>query len=118
MDYMGKERNKVTGNLGEKLAFQYFKLQKYEILETNYTTKLGEIDLIVKQSGILIFVEVKTRSTTEFGLPREAVTSYKQHKIRLVATEYLKKNGLLNAICRFDVVEVLDGKIEHITNAF
>lgn len=115
---MGKQLNKVVGNLGEKLAESYLKKQKYYILEKNYKNKLGEIDIIAKDGETLVFIEVKTRKTTEFGLPREAVTKFKQNKIRLVATEYLKKNNSLNASCRCDVIDILDDNITHIKNAF
>jgi putative endonuclease len=115
---MSKFLNKVTGNIGEAQAVKYLKKQGYKILATNYATKLGELDIVAKQNDELIFVEVKTRLTTEFGLPREAVTSFKQNKIRLVATEYLKSTGNLNAKCRCDVIEILDGELEHIKNAF
>ena len=115
---MGKFLNKITGFMGERQAVSYLKKQGYKILATNYTTKLGEIDIIARQKDEIVFVEVKTRLTTEFGLPREAVTSYKQNKIRLVATEYLKKTSQLNAKCRCDVIEILDKKLTHLINAF
>ncbi|MGD9901392.1 MAG: YraN family protein [Spirochaetales bacterium] len=115
---MGKFLNKVTGTKGEILATEYLKKQKYKIIETNYTTKLGEIDIIAKDDDTLVFVEVKTRSTKAFGLPREAVTPYKQHKIRLLATQYLKANKLLQEKCRFDVIEILDTEITHLKNCF
>ena len=88
---MSKFLNKITGFKGERQAVIYLTKLGYSILKNNYTTKLGEIDIIAKDKQTIVFVEVKTRLTTEFGLPREAVTSYKQNKIRLVATEYLKK---------------------------
>lgn len=115
---MGKFLNKITGNKGEKQAVKYLKKQGYKILATNYATKLGELDIIAKEKNELIFVEVKTRLTTEFGLPREAVTNYKQNKIRQVATEYLKSTGNLNRECRCDVIEILNGELVHIKNAF
>ena len=87
---MGKHLNKVTGMRGELLAVKFLKKQKYKILETNFTTVIGEIDIIALYKDTLVFVEVKTRLTKVFGLPREAVGSFKQNKIRLVATSYLK----------------------------
>ncbi|PKK96130.1 MAG: YraN family protein [Tenericutes bacterium HGW-Tenericutes-4] len=115
---MGKHLNKVTGNYGEQLAVRYLKKQKYEIIEQNFITKLGEIDIIAKENDTLVFIEVKTRKTAEFGLPREAVTKYKQNKIRQVATDYLKQNKSLNSLCRCDVIDILDDNITHIKNAF
>jgi putative endonuclease len=115
---MGKQYNKVMGNLGEQLAQKYLKKQKYKIIETNYQTKLGEIDIIAKDGDTFVFVEVKTRSLIQFGLPREAVTKQKQTKIRQVATQFLKQNKALNAPCRCDVIDILDETITHIKNAF
>jgi len=115
---MGKQLNKVTGNYGEELAKKYLKKQKYTILETNYTTKLGEIDIIAKDSDEFVFIEVKTRNTLLYGLPREAVTPYKQNKIRTVATEYIKKHKLFNEKLRCDVIEIIENEITHIKNAF
>ena len=109
---------KIPGKIGEVVAFNYLKENNYKILETNYTCKLGEIDIIAQKDDIIVFVEVKARTTAKFGLPREAVTPYKQHKIKLVATFYLQKTKNFGKICRFDVIEILGGNINHIQNAF
>jgi len=113
-----KRLNKVKGCKGELLAEQYLKKQKYKILEKNYRNKIGEIDIIAKEKETLVFVEVKARETVIFGRPCEAVTPYKQNKIRGVANYYLMLNGWSERDVRFDVVEVLDGEINHIQNAF
>ena len=110
--------NKKLGNIGEALAFNYLVKHKYKILETNFSCVLGEIDLIAKKDDIYVFIEVKCRTTTKFGLPREAVTLYKQNKIKNVAKFYLQKVKGFDKVCRFDVIEVLDNKINHIINAF
>lgn len=106
------------GVLGEKQAKNFLIKNKYKILQTNYTCPVGEIDIVAKQKDVIVFVEVKTRTSTQFGLPRESVTPFKQNKIRRVATCYLKENMLLNSPVRFDVVDILEGNITHITNAF
>ena len=103
---------------GEAGAVKFLKKQKYKILERNFTTKLGEIDIIAKEGGTYIFAEVKARTGQMFGLPREAVTAEKQRKIRRLAQEYLISKNDYPALMRFDAIEVLDGKIEHIKNAF
>lgn len=103
---------------GEILAKQFLKDNGYKILATNYTTKIGEIDIIAKLKNIIVFVEVKTRTSTKFGNPRESVTAHKQNKIRQVANLFLMKNKLLESICRFDVIDILNNEITHITNAF
>ena len=109
---------KIPGRQGEAVAFNYLIENNYKILSTNFTCKIGEIDIIAQQKDVIVFVEVKARSTSKFGLPREAVTPYKQRKIKMVATYYLQKTKNFNRSCRFDVIEILDGKINHIVNAF
>ena len=106
------------GILGEKQAKDFLIKNKYKIIKTNYTCPVGEIDIIAKQKDVIVFVEVKTRTSAKFGLPRESVTPFKQNKIRSVATCYLKENMLLNSPVRFDVIDILEGNITHIPNAF
>ena len=106
------------GVSGEQQAKKHLIKQGYKVLETNYKTVLGEIDIIAKKDDFIVFVEVKTRSNTKFGLPRESVTPYKQNKIRTVATYYLKTKNMLNFNVRFDVIDILNGELTHITNCF
>ncbi len=108
---------KVLGVTGETKAVDYLKQNGYEIIATNYTNKLGEIDIIAKDKDTIVFVEVKTRSSNKFGLGREAVNYKKQNKIRLVATAYLKYKRMLDSKVRFDVIEINED-IYHIENAF
>lgn len=110
--------NKITGDKGEILAQNYLKKKKYRILETNYHSNTGEIDIIAQQKRCIVFVEVKTRESVVCGRPSEAVDENKQFKIRKVAQAYLKANKLFDYPCRFDVIEVLDKEINHIENAF
>ncbi len=109
---------KILGNTGEVVAQQYLKKNKYKIIDTNFSCKLGEIDIIATKNDVIVFVEVKSKSSKKYGLPREMVTFYKQNKIKLVASYYLQKNSAFNKNCRFDVIEILDGQINHIENAF
>ncbi len=114
-----KSFNHIKGTVGESLANDFLKKNGYEILQTNYKTKLGEIDIIAKdQSGRIIFVEVKARATAKHGYPREAVTREKQQTLRRVAELYLKIKKQQSAFVRFDVVEILADEITHIKNAF
>ena len=90
-------------------------------IELNYKNKIGEIDIIAKDKNYIVFVEVKARMSKMFGDPTEAVTDYKQQKIRAVASMYLLTHKLTEQNCRFDVVAVLgddDMEIRHIINAF
>lgn len=113
-----KEFNHILGVQGETLATQYLTEKGYKILERNFSTKIGEIDIIANINDITVFVEVKDRQTKRFGMPREAITPYKQNKIRLVATQYLMKHNLFDSKIRFDCVEILGDNITHIENAF
>ena len=113
-----KQENRVKGDIGENKAVKYLIDKGYEILETNYKNKLGEIDIIAKDDTRIVFVEVKARATAKYGYPREAVNEYKQRKIRMVAESYLKSKRLLNSYIRFDVIEILAGNITHLIAAF
>ena len=109
---------KLLGRAGELKAKKFLKKQGYKILEQNFSTRIGEIDIIAKDGDILVFVEVKTRTNEDFGLPSEAVTARKRQKYGLVASEYILKNDLVDPPCRFDVVEVEEGKVNLIKDAF
>lgn len=110
------------GEAGEAIAARYLKKKGYRIIETNYRTKLGEIDLIAKDKDTIVFVEVKSRRSWQFGNPKAAVTPQKQRKISMVALQYLKATHRSNASARFDVAAVTLSRdkpqIEIIKNAF
>ena len=115
-------RQQQFGKKSERLAAEFLKRTGYRILETNYRSKLGEIDIIAREKGTLVFVEVKARNTSRFGSPKAAVTPAKQRKISMAALDYLKRSGQTEASARFDVVAIdtASGKIdiEVIKNAF
>ena len=114
-----KSKNKITGNIGEARAYAYLEQQGYEILDTNFKTKIGEIDIIAEdKTGRIVFVEVKSRATYAHGYGREAVTISKQRTIRRVAEIYLMKKSKIDAYTRFDVIEIIDDNITHIEHAF
>ncbi len=110
------------GDQGEELAVAALKKQGYKILTRNYTCPLGEIDLVARQGGTLVFVEVKTRRGEQFGTPQEAVHFAKQAKLRRLADYYLKQQRLGEVPVRFDVVGITLGeqgpRVEIIANAF
>jgi len=101
---------------------QVLKKSGYKIVEQNYRSKLGEIDIIAKEAGVLAFVEVKARQTNQFGGPKQAITPRKQRKMSMVALEYLKQTGQMAERARFDVVAIhlTPGQpdVEIIKNAF
>lgn len=110
--------NKITGSKNEIIAENYLKKIGYKILQTNFSCKLGEVDIIAKDKNCIVFVEVKAKSNVDFGYPREMVNKTKQKKIRKVAQVYLLQNHEYDCDCRFDVIEILDEKIEHLKNCF
>lgn len=110
------------GDAGEELAVKHLRKIGYKILERNFRTRSGEIDIIAKHKGQIVFAEVKTRQNRRFGHPKLAVTTNKQRKISMVALTYLKKHYSLQTRARFDVVTVQSSQngpiIDIIPNAF
>ncbi len=109
---------KLLGKVGEKKAAEHLKKQGYKILELNFKTHLGEIDIVAKDGDYTVFVEVKTRADDAFGYPVEAVNAKKQDKIIKVSMEYMMRKANLDMPMRYDVVEINDGQINHIKDAF
>lgn len=121
---MNKFKAKDIGNLGEKYAANHLKKLKFKILERNFNTRYGEIDIIAESKEKIAFVEVKTRHTNSLTKPYEAVDYRKQQRIIKTATIYLAKNET-DKFCSFDICEViLDSSnlklisINYIENAF
>lgn len=114
------EHNEL-GKLGEKLAVDFLQQNGYEILETNWTFQKAEIDIIAQKDAVLAVVEVKTRSSTEFGLPQDFVKPKKIQLLVKAVNEYVVSNDL-DAEVRFDIMAIYkdgkDYKIEHILDAF
>jgi len=110
---MGRE-NKVTGAIGERIAHAFLKKKGYRAIASNYRTPLGEIDLIARKGSALVFVEIKTRTTSSLGPPFLSVTWKKQRHIVQAALMYLKKYGLLDADWRVDVVSVKLDRVHNI----
>ena len=109
---------KLLGGAGEKLAVKFVKKKGFKILKKNYKTPLGEIDIIAQDKDVIVFIEVKTRTSADYGLPCEAVDKRKQEKYYKTATYYLQREKKMDSECRFDVVEIENEKINHIFNAF
>ncbi|MEW6740542.1 MAG: YraN family protein [Nitrospirota bacterium] len=112
---------KSLGVSGEDIAVEYLKKNGYAILKRNYKTPLGEADIIARDKDMIIFVEVKARSSDAFGQPFEAVNHRKQEKLKKIALYYLKHNKIELPV-RFDIVSIIsrDGNAEvnHIPEAF
>jgi putative endonuclease len=95
-----------VGNQGESLACHYLQKLGYKILERNFRIRGGEIDIVAKDSDVLVFVEVKTRYSHNFGLPIESITPWKLHALQKTALFYLQKINWRDREYRFDVVSV------------
>lgn len=107
-----------VGRLGERYAEEFLKNLGYKILERNYHSRFGEIDLIAEENGTVIFVEVKLRSGSEFGTPLEAITQKKLSKMIKTSQFYMLKNP--NQNIRYDAIELMmkqeDISVEHVKN--
>lgn len=114
-----KENKREIGAAYEKQAVDFLQKKGYEILETNFRCRQGEIDIIAKEKEYLVFVEVKYRKDTRAGSGFEAVDYRKQQKIIQTARYYLYCHQLGEEIpCRFDVIGICQDKITLIRNAF
>lgn len=107
-----------TGAAYEEKAANYLMSQGFRILERNFYTHFGEIDLIAEEGDILVFVEVKYRRDLKNGYPQEAVTPAKRRKIVRSAQYYLYRTRREDCICRFDVIAIVGEEITHIKAAF
>ncbi|HVL82247.1 MAG TPA: YraN family protein [Actinomycetota bacterium] len=117
------QTRRVLGSLGEQAACDDLVRRGYRIVARNYRVRSGEIDIVCEQDGVLVFCEVKTRTSAVFGLPEEAVTASKRRRLRRLGAEYLQRERVRARAVRFDVVSVnVDGgrvsSIRHIPNAF
>lgn len=116
--------NKLLGDRGERMACRYLRRQGLKILARQCASRYGEIDLIALEGDTVVFVEVKTRHSADAGLPFEAVTRHKQHRLTRAALAFLKKQGWLERPARFDVVSILwpeqggRPEVHHYRNAF
>ena len=113
-----KKNKRATGAIYEQVAGEYLVSLGYEILEYNYYSRSGEIDIVAKHGDYLVFVEVKYRENVSKGHPLEAISFQKQRSICKCATQYMYQKRIYDVPVRFDVVSILDEEIEVLTNAF
>ncbi len=116
------EKRLILGKKGEDFAADFLIKKGYKIKERNYRSPLGEIDIIATSGKTIVFIEVKTRSSAQFGLPFEAVTKRKQGQIEKTALYYMAKKKIREHAARVDVVSIISNgdtlKAELIENAF
>ena len=115
-----KNHNKTIGKKGEDTACEYLKKQGYKILERNFRySRLSEIDIIAKEKDTIVFVEVKTRTSTTYGHPFEAISHNKLNNIFQAALKYLQTTTETHKNHRIDIISVLgkdNVQIEHLKN--
>jgi putative endonuclease len=113
-----------AGADGEHQAAEWYAARGYRVVVRNWRCESGELDLVVTRPGELVFCEVKTRASSRFGTPAEAVTRAKQRRLRTLAATFLAAHGDTpglpgrGATLRFDVASVLAGRVEVIESAF
>jgi putative endonuclease len=109
------------GRLGEEMAVEYLRKNNYTILQTNYVFQKAEIDIIAQKGAVLAIVEVKTRSSLDFGLPQDFVKLKKIQLLVKAVNEYIVQNDV-DAEARFDIISVFKNngsfEIEHLEDAF
>jgi putative endonuclease len=118
------DQRREIGRIGEDAANNYLKAKGYTILARNWSTKLGELDIIATDQEAIIFVEVRTTTSNQFGYGFQSVDFRKQQKVRRLALQYVQTKKLSGKLIRFDVISVLLGsdrkvqEINHIPAAF
>ena len=108
----------ALGAHGERLATAWYEQHGYVVVARNWTCDVGEIDLIARRGRALVIAEVKTRASTRFGVPAEAVGAAKQRKLRRLAAVWLQQSAERYDEVRFDVVAIIGNRVEVIEAAF
>lgn len=104
------------GQAGENQAVIHLQKIGYKILSRNFRTKFGEIDIIARDDNTLVFVEVKNRSSLNYGYPEDAITNAKLHRLNLAIQFYCHVNNIQNTPQRIDVIAIDSNGIRHLQN--
>jgi putative endonuclease len=96
----------------------WYEANGYSVVDRNWRCRQGELDLVARRGRVVVFCEVKTRSSTAFGAPVEAVTRTKQARLRVLAARWLEESPMAAREIRFDVASVLAGQVEVLEGAF
>jgi putative endonuclease len=120
---MPKDARVSFGKLGEDLACDELRRRGYVIVDRRFRTRCGELDIVALDGAVLVFVEVRARSSGRFGTPFDSITWQKRHRLSRMAAAYLCRRSLPDIACRFDVVGVTGTaggtlNIEVVKNAF
>ncbi len=108
----------LQGRKGERIACRFLLRQGYDILARRYRSRSGELDVVAFEAGILVFIEVKSRSSRQFGEPWEFVDWQKQQKLRRSAEDFIAEHDMGQYAYRFDIVSVLGKEVSLFRNAF
>lgn len=111
-------RRRALGTAGEDAACEWYEDAGFRVVDRNWRCRYGELDLIATRGRLVVFCEVKTRSSNAYGVPAAAVTASKQRRIRRLAMRWLDEQAIGFADLRFDVASVLNGSVEVIVSAF
>lgn len=115
-----KQFNRVKGSVGEQIAADFLRSNGFHIIEQNYSSKFGEIDIIATKNGVIHFIEVKLKVGDRYGIPEEMINKYKLNKVMRMAEMYLIQNPKLNNYAyQVDVVAIVtekEGGTERITH--
>ncbi|WP_432986756.1 YraN family protein [Dactylosporangium sp. CA-233914] len=114
-------RNQLVGGFGERVACRYLVSQGLVLLDRNWRSRAGELDVVARDGPDVVFVEVKTRRSTRFGMPAESVVPAKVRRLRTLARMWLAANDVRCEHVRFDVISVLVGRsvaLQHLRGAF
>jgi putative endonuclease len=109
---------RALGAAGEALAADWYVANGYEVVDRNWRTRDGELDLVVRRGRTVVFCEVKTRSSNAYGSPAEAVTRVKRQRIRHLAARWLAEAPFSAREIRFDVAAVMNGRVEVLEGCF
>ena len=108
----------ALGAAGEELAASWYRDRGFEVVARNWRCPAGELDLIVRRSGLVVFVEVKTRTTAAYGHPLETVTARQRERVRRAAAAWIAESGHHPRRVRVDVAAVMGGVVDVVPDAF
>jgi putative endonuclease len=111
-------RRRALGEAGEAAAAGWYELRGFTVLDRNGRCRDGELDLVLGRAGVVVFCEVKTRTSDAYGVPASAVTPAKQRRIRHLAMRWMDDHDVHAPDLRFDVASVIDGRVQVIESAF